>query len=96
MAIKDHQELVTAQQKLVQLQLAIEQMKATESARDFQIQAEGAMALITTLRREIDEYLGVAEAGEYDEARRVYLAFMDAPGHIRRAIEELLGLTVAV
>jgi hypothetical protein len=71
-------------------------MKATESASDFQIQAEGAMALVTTLRREIDAYLGVVEDGEYDEARQVYLAFMDAPDHVRRAIEELLGLTVAV
>jgi hypothetical protein len=95
MAIKDHRELVTAQEKLARLQLTLEQMRGTESARDFQIQAEGIMALITGMRHEIDEYLGVVEDAEYDEARHVYLAFRDAPEHIRRAIEELLGLTVA-
>jgi hypothetical protein len=95
MAIKDHQELITAQEKLARLQLTLEQMRMTERVCDFQIQAEGIMALITGMRHEIDEYLGVVEDVEYDEARHVYLAFRDAPEHVRRAIEELLGLTVA-
>jgi len=46
MTIQNHQELITAQEKIKQLQLALEEMKITETANDFRRQAEGMMALI--------------------------------------------------
>jgi len=61
MAIQNHQELTTAVEKITQLQLALEEMKTTEAAGDFQRQAEGMMALITGIRREIDAYLSLGE-----------------------------------
>ncbi len=96
MAIQNHQELVTALEKITRLQLALEEMKATEASGDFQRQAEGMMALITGMRREIDAYLGVAEDVEYEAARKLYLAFAKAPSHIRKTIQETLSIEIPV
>ena len=96
MAIHNHQELITALKKIAQLQLALEEMKTTEAAGDFQREAEGIMALITGMRREIDVYLGVAEDPEFEAARTLYLAFAKAPPHIQKTIQETLSVDMAV
>ena len=96
MAIQNHQELIIAQEKITRLQLSLEEMKTTESARDFQRQAECPLALITGMRREIDAYLSVAEDVESEAARTLYMAFVKTPEHVRKAIQELLFVELAV
>jgi hypothetical protein len=72
MAIKDHQEFITALQMVLQLRVAVEQRKTTEGAYGSQVQSEGLMTAINWLWREITDYLMKIENPQERAIRRAF------------------------
>jgi hypothetical protein len=63
-AIENRTQLEHTQQKIAALELALEGMKRGESPAAYAAMSKGFVAQIAQMRREIDEYLGIA----WDEA----------------------------
>jgi TATA-binding protein-associated factor Taf7 len=60
MAIDNRKQLEQTQQKIAALELALEEMKREETPTAYAIMSKGFTAQVEQMRREIDEYLGIA------------------------------------
>jgi len=60
MAIDNRNQLEHTQQRIAELERALEEMKREESPKAYAIMSKGFVAQIEQMRREIDEYLGVS------------------------------------
>jgi TATA-binding protein-associated factor Taf7 len=59
MAIDNREHLEHTQQKIAELERALEEMKREEPPKVYAILSKGFVAQIEHMRREIDEYLGI-------------------------------------
>ena len=66
MAIHSRSQLEHTQQKIAELELALEEMKQEEVPKAYAIMSKGFIAQIEQMRREIADYLGIA-SGEVAE-----------------------------
>ncbi|MCI0489604.1 MAG: hypothetical protein L0229_23695 [Blastocatellia bacterium] len=64
MAIYNRKQLEHTQQKIAELELALEEMKREESPAAYAIMSKGFIAQIEQMRGEIDRYLGIAQREE--------------------------------
>lgn len=60
MAICNRKQLENTQKKIIELELALDEMKHEESPAAYAIMLKGFIAQIEQMRQEINEYLGVA------------------------------------
>lgn len=61
MAIHNRSQLENTQRKIASLELALDEMKKEEPAEAYTVFSEGFVAQIINMRREIDEYLEIAQ-----------------------------------
>ena len=61
MAIENRQQLEHTQNQIMRLELILDTLKREESATGYRLLSEGFVEQIAQMRREIDEYLGIAE-----------------------------------
>ncbi len=62
MAIENRQQLEHTQSQIMKLELVLDTLKREESTAGYRLLSEGFVEQIAQMRREIDEYLGIAEA----------------------------------
>ena len=67
MAIHNHEQLASTQQKIATLELALEEMKREESSPAYAVLSKGFIAQIEQMRHEIDLYLGINHEAEESE-----------------------------
>jgi len=64
MAIDNRNQLEHTQQRIAELELALEEMRREESPKAYAIMSKGFVAQIEQMQREIDEYLGIPRKEE--------------------------------
>jgi hypothetical protein len=64
MAIENRQQLEHTQSQIMKLELVLDTLKREEPSAGYRLLSEGYVEQIAQMRREIDEYLDVAEMTE--------------------------------
>lgn len=62
MAIENRQQLEHTQSQIMKLELVLDTLKREEPATGYRLLSEGFVEQIAQMRREIDEYLDIAES----------------------------------